>query len=81
MSPNISAFLAQFQSSMSSSLDSDSYIQSIFELDKNCNVVLQGRIGQVNIKQSNCICVHVAYTKYIYCFTPRDFMVRSTKEY
>ncbi|KAK6642747.1 hypothetical protein RUM43_004249 [Polyplax serrata] len=46
MSPNISAFLAQFQSSMSSSLDSDSYIQSIFELDKNCNVVLQGRIGQ-----------------------------------
>lgn len=47
LSPSISAMLNQAETSISSSLDTDPNIQSIFELDKDCNVVLQGKIGQV----------------------------------
>ncbi|KAL0279111.1 UNVERIFIED_CONTAM: hypothetical protein PYX00_000731 [Menopon gallinae] len=46
LSPSISAMLYHSETSISSSLDTDPNIQSIFELDKDCNVVLQGKIGQ-----------------------------------
>lgn len=45
ISPDIATMLSHCESNVSS-LDSDSFMQGIFELGSDCNVVLQGKIGQ-----------------------------------
>lgn len=56
LSCDISNILSSFNFPTSvTSLDSMNSLQSVFELDESCNVVLQGRIGQVNIKKQKTI--------------------------
>ncbi|CAG2066728.1 unnamed protein product, partial [Timema podura] len=48
MSPDFSTILSNFNfSTASTSIEGLTSMQGIFELDANCNVVLQGRIGQL----------------------------------
>jgi hypothetical protein len=47
MSPDFSGFLSNFTFSTTTAIDSVTSMQGIFELDGDCSVVLQGRIGQV----------------------------------
>jgi hypothetical protein len=48
MSPDFSVILSNFNFSTAAAMDSVTSMQEIFELDGECNVILQGRIGQVN---------------------------------
>jgi hypothetical protein len=48
MSPDFSVILSNFNFSTATAMDSVTSMQEIFELDGECNVILQGRIGQVN---------------------------------
>jgi hypothetical protein len=48
MSPDFSVILSNFNFSTAAAMDSVTSVQEIFELDGECNVILQGRIGQVN---------------------------------
>jgi len=47
VSPDFSGFFSNFTFSTTTAVDSVTSMQGIFELDGDCNVVLQGRIGQV----------------------------------
>jgi len=46
VSPDFSGFFSNFTFSTTTAVDSVTSMQGIFELDGDCNVVLQGRIGQ-----------------------------------
>lgn len=53
MSPDFSDVLSNITFSSALTVDSVISMQGIFELDGDCNVILQGRIGQVNTNK-NC---------------------------
>ena len=59
-SPDVSTMLSHIDfSTATTSLDSVTSLQGIFELEGDCNVVLQGRIGQVILYK---VVYHYAYT-------------------
>lgn len=55
---DFSTLMSNFDfSTTTTSLDSFNSMQSIFELDDDCNIVLQGRIGQVGTVMTKIISV------------------------
>jgi hypothetical protein len=53
MSPDFSVVLSNITFSTAVTVDSVISMQGIFELDGDCSVILQGRIGQVSTNK-NC---------------------------
>jgi hypothetical protein len=67
MSPDFSLILSNFTFSTTATVDSVTSMEGIFELDGECNVILQGRIGQVNTNK-NCSVITLAHSKSVFTY-------------
>jgi hypothetical protein len=67
MSPDFSVILSNFNfSTATTTIDSVTSMQGIFELDGDCNVILQGRIGQVRTNKNCCSIITLVDSRRIF---------------